>query len=249
MHLRESQLLSDHVLAQIQVVPQRDHASLAAGEPMERCGDDRPVDAALELALAVRILEPELVSSEVSRLLRGRAADQDLLEIPLREPGRGRELGGGGSPLELRGQGPAARLDERCSLLRIAREPDGPGPVAQVAPDLARHGESGVGAEVDAIARVEAIDRLDQSDRADLNQVLEWLARARESSRDRFDERQMSCDQLLAGLVASFHHVHSPLRVDYKRRQIQRKDHIAFAEFGKEKQKEMTDWNAVWVFI
>src|SRR5206468_1513613 len=140
------------------------------------------------------------------------------------------------------------RVVGRGSLLRVAWEPDGPGPVAQVAPDLARHGESGVGAEVDAVARVEAIDRLDQPDRANLNQVLERLARASESSRDRFDERQMSCDQLLAGLVASSPHVHSPLRVDYKRRRIQRKDHIAFAEFGKEKRKEMSDWNTVWVF-
>ena len=116
-----------------------------------------------------------------------------------------RDLARPGRPAELLGQ----RADDAGQLalqvLEPARDPGGPGVVAEVAPDLAGDRRDGEGEEVDAAVGVEPVHGADQTDGAGLFEVLERLAAAAEPPGDVLNDGQMTGDQLVAQ--------HLPVRV------------------------------------
>src|SRR6202030_2109046 len=103
-------------------------------------------------------------------------------------------------------RGPAQLVLERLGrrihlgevLLQPAWNPNGPGPVAKVAPDLAGDRWGGEGAELVLQRWVEPLDRLDEPKEADLLDVLERLATVGKAPRDVVDEVAVQLDEALA---------------------------------------------------
>ena len=114
------------------------------------------------------------------------------------------ELGGGRTAAELAGELVALAGDTDGALLEVAWWADGPGEVAEVAPDLALNGRHRKGAEGCAVVGVKAIQGLDQTERRDLLQVLKrHPAAAVKAPRDRGGERQIGSEQAFTGACGS----------------------------------------------
>ena len=105
---------------------------------------------------------------------RGRGLERvdDLLERELEPRG---ELAGRRRPPELGAELAVGGHDPLGALLQLARRPDAPCVVAEVALDLAGHGRHGVGAEGDPALGLVAVDRLHQPDGGDLDEILELV--------------------------------------------------------------------------
>ena len=87
-------------------------------------------------------------------------------------------------------------------LLEAARKADRGALVAEVALDLAGHGQRREGGELEAQVGVEALDGLDQAEVADLHDVVERLAAVLELAREEVDEVVIRIDELGADAIA-----------------------------------------------
>ena len=86
-------------------------------------------------------------------------------------------------------------VDLQRELLQVARDAHRPGPVAEVALDLAEDRRHGVAGERDLAVEVEAVDRLDEAERRDLEEVVERLLGALVAARELAGERQEALDE------------------------------------------------------
>ena len=95
------------------------------------------------------------------------------------------------------------RLDRprqpHAQLLHAARHVERPGPVAEVALDLADDRRHRVGRELHLPLGVEALDREEQADRADLDQVLLRLPATRVARGQALHQRHVPLDELRRG--------------------------------------------------
>ena len=82
--------------------------------------------------------------------------------------------------------------------MRAPRRADRPGPVPEVALDLAVHGAAGERREGDAALGVEAFDRLERAEHGDLDEVVELDAPAAVVVGDGGGEAAVGLDELVA---------------------------------------------------
>ena len=123
------------------------------------------------------------------------------------------ELGRGRTAAELARELVALAGDADGALLEVAWWADGPGEVAEVAPDLALDGRHREGAEGRAVVGVKAIQRLDQTQRRDLLQILErHPVAAVKTPRDRIGERKIGSNQAFTGVRVAVLRVGAKIR-------------------------------------
>src|SRR5439155_17029293 len=79
-----------------------------------------------------------------------------------------------------------------------AWDPYRPGPVTEMALELAQDRRDGVAGEGDVAIGVEAVDRLDEPERRDLEEVLERLLGALVAARELARQQQEALDERLA---------------------------------------------------
>ena len=101
-----------------------------------------------------------------------------------------------GHPLDLLGQA-------GVELLQIARHPQRPHAVTEVALDLAENGGDGESGKLELSAQIEAVDGLDQAQRPHLLEIVERLPSIGVAGRQTADQRQHPLDQDIAGREVS----------------------------------------------
>ena len=208
MHLRDADLCGDLGLRETVEEAQLHDPSLALVERVEPGLDERGV---LDLGEAA-VVEPEdvlhrlvgraLVAERLGQRpgrvgLRGLQRLDDLVLLGAR---RLRELGDRRSATELGGLRLHRPRQANAQLLHPARDMERPGPIAEVALDLADDRGHRVGRELHLALGVEALDREQQADRADLDQILLWLAAPGVPRGEALDERHVAVDELVAGV-------------------------------------------------
>ena len=155
-----------------------DDLTLALVERLEADGEQRVL---LDLLVA-ELLLPEPVGEAVARVLAERSRErprrvgvrrvEGVDHVFFLRAGRLSQLLDRRRAPELGRELVEDAREPQPELLEAPRDVHRPGPVSEVAPDLAHDRRHRVARELDAAVDVEAVDRFDQADHADLHEIL-----------------------------------------------------------------------------
>src|SRR3954447_7211536 len=206
VHLGDAHALPDLRLCEVLAEAQPQDLALAVGEHAHQALDGGRVLGEVEAG----VLDPErgrhalaLLVLLVTRAVEGDrpvggaglARLEHLLEA---DAGALGDLGGSRRAPELAGQLVGDAVDPHGELLEVARHPDRPPLVAEVALELTEDRRHGEGGERGLALGIEAVDRLQQPERGDLDQVVELLAAALIAAGELAGQRQEALDEGLA---------------------------------------------------
>ena len=195
MHLRDPQLIRDLRLGLALEEAEVQDRALPLGEITERRRDAQPLLRDLEAP----VLAPDRLRSGRRRVSRrgvervGRVRlqrVQRLEDVVLSDVGRRGDLGNRRRSAEVLPHARHGSVDQDRGLLDVARHPERPPSVSEMALQLAHDRRGGVGRERNTAFRVEAIDRVQQTERSGLRQVVDGLAPAGEAAGEVLRERE-----------------------------------------------------------
>ena len=205
VHLRDPDLVGDLALGQPLEEAQAQDLALARGQLVEAAAQHQALLGSLEalVGLADRLERADPVGQRLVERhhaigLAGAERLDHLVDGRLRAGG---ELLDGGRAPEVAGERLARTGEPGVELLHVARHPQHPPAIAEVALDLAGDRRYREGRELDLAVEIEAIDGLQQPDRRDLLEVVERLALVRVAPRQAARQRKHPGDELLARLV------------------------------------------------
>src|SRR5947208_4871913 len=207
LHLRDADALPDLGLRHVLDKAQAQHLALARAddlhEPVERRAVLGEPESGVDQSdgVAERVARV-LVAARARRIERGGAVRagrlerlEDLLLVGTHALG---DLADRRGAVALSGQVGDRPVDAQGELLEVAWDPYRPGPVTEMALELAQDRRDGVAGEGDVAIGVEAVDRLDEPERRDLEEVLERLLGALVAARELARQRQEALDERLA---------------------------------------------------
>src|SRR3954447_20491052 len=207
LHLADADALADRGLREVLLEAQPHDLALARGEGAHELVEDRALLGAVVAVVDVPDAVAErlarvVVAGRARRLERRRAIRarglhrlEDVLGLDV---DRVRHVVDGRLAAELAGQLGDDLVNAQGELLQVARDADGPRPVAEVALDLAHDRGHGVARERHAALDVEAVDGLHEAEAGDLEDVVERLFGALIAGGKLARERQEALDDRVA---------------------------------------------------